>query len=119
MKKVKFGTAAKVILLTIITFGLYGAYWAMNQSMEEEYIEDEEVKLDVYRKLTSKQADPQGDVTYDQFVDAVVESVSYNAGYTAATAIMKSAMGVAGPLSILGIVLPPKKTKEQKANSVI
>ena len=46
MKKVKFGTAAKVILLTIITFGLYGAYWAMNQSMEEEYIEDEEVKND-------------------------------------------------------------------------
>ncbi len=46
MKKVKLGTAAKVILLTIITFGLYGAYWAMSQSMEEEYIEDEEVKND-------------------------------------------------------------------------
>ena len=56
MKKVKFGTAAKVILLTIITFGLYGAYWAMNQSMEEEYIEDEEVKNDadsVKRAATS------------------------------------------------------------------
>ena len=56
MKKVKFGTAAKVILLTIITFGLYGAYWAMNQSMKEEYIEDEEVKNDadsVKRAATS------------------------------------------------------------------
>ena len=56
MKKVKFGTAAKVILLTIITFGLYGAYWAMNQSMEEEYIEDEAVKNDadsVKRAATS------------------------------------------------------------------
>ncbi len=56
MKKVKLGTAAKVILLTIITFGLYGAYWAMNQSMEEEYIEDEEVKNDadsVKRAATS------------------------------------------------------------------
>ncbi len=56
MKKVKLGTAAKVILLTIITFGLYGAYWAMNQSMEEEYIEDEETKNDtdsVKRAATS------------------------------------------------------------------
>ncbi|MBR2547487.1 MAG: DUF4234 domain-containing protein [Eubacterium sp.] len=42
MGKLKFGKAAKILLLTIATFGLYGAYWAMAQSFEEPDIEEDE-----------------------------------------------------------------------------
>ena len=56
MEKQKLGKAAKVVLLTVITFGLYGAYWAMTQSVEEADYEDDDVEKDadtVKRAATS------------------------------------------------------------------
>ena len=46
MKKETIAKAAKVLALTVITFGLYGAYWAMTQSAEEPDITDDEEKKD-------------------------------------------------------------------------
>lgn len=46
MKSKKKISTAKVLLLTIATFGLYGAYWAMTQSVGEADFEDDEVEKD-------------------------------------------------------------------------
>ena len=37
-------TTAKVILLTIATFGLYGAYWAMSQMFTPPDVDDDEAE---------------------------------------------------------------------------
>jgi hypothetical protein len=56
MKRATVLKIAKVVLLTVATFGLYGAYWAMNQSFEEEPANGDETKKDaetVERAATS------------------------------------------------------------------
>lgn len=56
MEKKRFGKAAKIVLLTIATFGIYGAYWAMTQSMEEPDPGDDDIEKDadaVKRAATS------------------------------------------------------------------
>ena len=42
MKKKTIWSAAKVLALTIVTFGVYGAYWAMTQSAGEADFDDDE-----------------------------------------------------------------------------
>ena len=36
----------KVFVLTILTLGIYGAYWAMTQSFEEDDYSEDETKKD-------------------------------------------------------------------------
>ena len=45
MKK-SVANAIKVIALTVITFGIYGAYWAMTSSFEEDDFAEDETKKD-------------------------------------------------------------------------
>lgn len=40
----KAGKIAKVILLTVATLGIYGAYWAMNSLFEEADIDTDETE---------------------------------------------------------------------------
>ena len=46
MKKQKQGNAVMIMLLTVLTFGIYGAYWAMTQSAEEADYEDDDIEKD-------------------------------------------------------------------------
>ena len=39
-------TTVRVLLLTVITFGLYGAYWAMNNMYQDVDVDDDEEKKD-------------------------------------------------------------------------
>ena len=42
MDKKNLGKVAKVLALTVATFGIYGAYWAMSQSTKESEVTDNE-----------------------------------------------------------------------------
>lgn len=45
MKKKNAVNILKVLVLTVATLGVYGAYWAMNDAFEEDdYSEDETIK---------------------------------------------------------------------------